>query len=461
MSESHEDAQSTDESDAEGKEPTPGIVLGERFELVRKLGEGSIGQVWLAGDTQLDGEPVALKILRPDLSRARAALTDLKRELLLTRKLRHPNIIDVQTFWQSDGYQFITMEYVEGDTLGAALAGRDRPFTIREVLSWFREVSDALDYAHSQGILHRDIKPANILLDETGHVRVADFGLGSALWENEEKESDAPTVPQGTLFYISPEQLMGDSLDERSDQYSLASTVYELVSGAPPFHSGEISAQIQVKSAPAIEYLSKTLNKVLLRALSKSPFKRFSTCAEFFEAFAAAVDEAPNQDVEATARVRSDQNRDTIVLNKMSFNTRKTRLGRLMIDTGVITQMELMDALIHQNKNEMKLGQALVELGSVSHEQIVATLSEQLQIPVTTLEDEAIDDEIASTISKQMASQYCCVPLRKSSYGVLVALADPLDMQVLNFLEEAFWNGIELLVATESNIEAAIEEIYA
>ena len=218
-------------------------------------------------------------------------------------------------------------------------------------------------------------------------------------------------------------------------------------------------SQIQVKSEPAIEYLSKTLNKVLLRALSKSPFKRYATCVEFFEAFATAVGEAPDQDAEATARVMSDQNRDTVVLNKMSFHTRKTRLGRLLIDTGVITQMELMDALIHQNKNEMKLGQALVDLGSVSHEQIVATLSEQLQIPVTTLKDEAVDSGIATTITKQMASEYRCVPLRKSSYGVLVALADPLDMETLNFLEEAFWNDIEQLVATESNIEAAIEDI--
>ena len=439
----------------------PGFVLGKRFELVRHLGEGSIGQVWLGRDLQLDGEEVALKILRSDLSRARAALADLKRELLLTRKMRHPNIIDVQTFWNAEGFQYITMEYVEGDTLGGALADRDRPFTIREVLGWFREMSAALDYAHSLGILHRDIKPTNILLDRDSHVRVADFGLGSAVRESEEPNSDVPNVIQGTLCYVSPEQLVGDVLDERSDQYSLAATIYELVSGAPPFHSGEIAAQIQVKSAPAIEYLSKTLNQTLLRGLSKSRLKRFASCTEFYESFAAAVGESGNQDPSSAGRVLDDQTRDTVVLNKASFSTRKTRLGRLLIDAGVITQMELMDALIHQNKEEIKLGQALIQLGCVTPEQIVDTLSEQLQIPATDLKNEIIDIGICHTIGKQMASRYRCMPLRKSAYGVLVVVADPLDMELLNFLEEAFWNDIELMVASESNILEAIEEHYA
>ena len=231
------------------------------------------------------------------------------------------------------------MEYVEGDTLSTALSGLNRPFTIREVLGWFKEISLALDYAHSKGILHRDIKPANILLDKDSHVRVADFGLGSSIWEANKEDGEDSPIPQGTLLYISPEQLAGDSLNERSDQYSLASTLYELVSGAPPFHSGEVAAQTQIKSAPAIEYLSKTVNQSLLRALSKSQLKRFSSCMDFYQAIAEAVGESPDQGAGAAARIIDDQNRDTIVLNKASFQTRKTRLGRLLIDSGVISQL--------------------------------------------------------------------------------------------------------------------------
>jgi serine/threonine protein kinase len=394
------------------------------------------------------------------LGSARAALADLKRELLITRKLSHPNIIDVQTFWRSGIHQFISMEYVEGDTLSTALSGRNRPFTIREVLGWFKEISLALDYAHSKGILHRDIKPANILLDKDSHVRVADFGLGSSIWEANKEDGEDSPIPQGTLLYISPEQLAGDSLNERSDQYSLASTIYELVSGAPPFHSGEVAAQIQIKSAPAIEYLSKTVNQSLLRALSKSQLKRFSSCMDFYQAIAEAVGESPDQGAGAAARIIDDQNRDTIVLNKASFQTRKTRLGRLLIDSGVISQLQLMDALIYQNKEEVKLGQALIELEFVTPNQIIEILSEQLQIPMVTLKDEAIDTGIANTIGKQTATLYHCIPLRKTAYGVLVAVADPLDMEMLNFLEEAFWNDIELRVAAESEIDAMVEEVY-
>ena len=350
------------------------------------------------------------------------------------------------------------MACYEGETLKQRI--ERGPLALDEAVDIATQVGRGLAEAHSAGIVHRDIKPANILLDKDSHVRVADFGLGSSIWEANKEDGEDSPIPQGTLLYISPEQLAGDSLNERSDQYSLASTIYELVSGAPPFHSGEVAAQIQIKSAPAIEYLSKTVNQSLLRALSKSQLKRFSSCMDFYQAIAEAVGESPDQGAGAAARIIDDQNRDTIVLNKASFQTRKTRLGRLLIDSGVISQLQLMDALIYQNKEEVKLGQALIELEFVTPNQIIEILSEQLQIPMVTLKDEAIDTGIANTIGKQTATLYHCIPLRKTAYGVLVAVADPLDMEMLNFLEEAFWNDIELRVAAESEIDAMVEEVY-
>lgn len=117
-----------------------------------------------------------------------------------------------------------------------------------------------------------------------------------------------------------------------------------------------------------IEYLSKFLNKALLRALSKSFPKRFGSCSEFYTVFTLAVGKTPEQESRASIRVLDDQNRDIVVLNNASLNTQKTRLGRLLVDAGIITQIELMDALIFQNKEEIKLGQALVAIGAVSWE---------------------------------------------------------------------------------------------
>jgi len=155
------------------------MMLADRFRLIRQVGEGSIGVVWVAEDTHLDNERVACKILREELSSKREALAALKREVLLTRKLRHPNILAVYTFWEAEPSGFITMEYVDGQNLAEALADRGRPFTVKETLPWLRELSEALDYAHGRGVLHRDVKPANILLGKDGHVRLADFGIAS------------------------------------------------------------------------------------------------------------------------------------------------------------------------------------------------------------------------------------------------------------------------------------------
>ena len=116
-------------------------MLAGRFRLLRRAGEGSIGVVWVAEDTHLDNERVACKILRDELSRKREALAALKREVLLTRKLRHPNILAVYTFWEADPAGFITMEYVDGQSLAEALVDRGRPFTVKEILPWLRELS--------------------------------------------------------------------------------------------------------------------------------------------------------------------------------------------------------------------------------------------------------------------------------------------------------------------------------
>ncbi len=434
-------------------------MLADRFRLVRPAGEGSIGVVWVAEDIHLNDERVACKILRDEFSRKREAIAALKREVLLTRKLRHPSILALYTFWETDQAAFITMEYVEGRSLAEALEDRGRPFTTKEVLPWLRELSDALDYAHGQGVLHRDVKPANILLANDGHVRLADFGIASMALDPDAEHLDEK--PEGTLYFISPERLTGGRADSRSDLYSIAASCYQLLSGAPPFHDGDVIAQIQIKPAQPIEHLTPEANRVLLRALSKSPAKRHSTCGDFYNAFARVTAGVSSSGSPQALVELGDKDRSTVVLGDYDVGTRRTRLGRLLIEQGLITQDQLADALVDQSESGEKLGEILVRLGHVEEASIAATMSKQLQISLVRFEQEEIDTDVALSIGRELALKTLALPLRRSQYGVLVAMVDPLDMETINRLEAHFGESVDPMVAVEEELRQAIDRVYA
>jgi len=436
-----------------------GMMLADRFRLLHQAGEGSIGVVWVAEDTHLDNERVACKILRDELSRKREALAALKREVLLTRKLRHPNILAVYTFWEAEPAGFITMEYVDGQNLAEALADRGRPFTVKETLPWLRELSEALDYAHSRGVLHRDVKPANILLGKDGHVRLADFGIASMALDPEAENLEEK--PEGTLYFISPERLTGGRPDARSDLYSIAASLYQLINGAPPFHDGDIIAQIQIKLPEPIKHLPPEANRVLLRALSKSPAKRHSTCGDFYNAFSRVASGASSSNSAQTLVALGDDDRSTVVLGDYDVGTRRTRLGKLLLEQGLISQDQLADALTVQNETGEKLGAILLHAGHVEEESIAAMISRQLQIPLVRVEEEEIDEDVARTIERNVAEKALAIPMRRSQYGVLVAMADPLDMESINRLEAHFGENVDPLVAIESEILRVIDRVYS
>jgi len=258
----------------------PDTVLGGRFRLMRRIGSGGMGDVWLAEDTELH-EQAAIKILRDTLVGDSEALGDLKKEVAVTRKLRHPNIVAVFDLHIESGLYFIVMEYVEGCTLAHALAKRGIPFELAEILPWARQMATALDYAHQQGVLHRDVKPANMLLTHDGTAKLADFGIARIAEDTETKVTGREA--SGTLPYMSPEQLMGEPCDNRSDLYSLAASLYELLSGKPPFHTGSIATQIQFKPPQQIDGLSGSANEMLLHGLAKAKEDRQTTCLELVE----------------------------------------------------------------------------------------------------------------------------------------------------------------------------------
>jgi len=437
-----------------------GDLIAGRFRLLQTLGSGSIGIVWLAEDEQLDNERLACKVLREDLRDRRDTVADLKREVLMTRKLRHPNILSLYTFWETPEAQFVTMEYVEGTSLAEALTDRRAPFTLAEVLPWVHDLADALDYAHGQGVLHRDVKPANVLLANDGRVCLADFGI-ACLARGGAGDREATASTEGTLYFMSPEQLSGGGPDPRSDQYSLAASVYLLLNGLPPFHEGEIVSQIQVKPAPPVPALPEAVNRELLRALSKSPSKRHANCRAFYEALRAAA-QSSGQPMHLNLQTRHTwaENAPTVVIGDFGVETRRTRLGRMLIERGLLSQEQLAEALIDQRQSGGKLGAVLIRQGRLTDVALAEALSDQLRTGTTRATDGEIDMATARAVPREAAEKHLVLPLKRARFGVLVAMVDPLDMEALNTLESAFGESIEPLVATEADLRAAIARVY-
>ncbi len=285
------------------------VVLGDRFRLVRKIGAGGMGEVWLAEDHTLDNRPVALKMLRPELAEDAAAIVNLKREVVITRELRHPHIVGVFDFHQQGELGFVSMEYVAGKPLSACLGAREGPFPLGEVLPWARQLADALDYAHGRKVLHRDVKPGNMLLADDGTVKLVDFGIARVIKDTETRRTGHAT--SGTLAYMSPQQVMNEKAhrnDSRNDVYSFSASLYELLSGEPPFAGGDLSLQILRKPPEPIEGVPEHVNTALLAGLAKEIERRPATCAALIHDFSGAAAEARRQE-QAARRVREEEQR--------------------------------------------------------------------------------------------------------------------------------------------------------
>jgi type 1 glutamine amidotransferase len=222
----------------------PGQKIGlARFTLIRQLGQGGMGVVWLAQDERL-GESVALKFLPPEVRADPVALDDLRRETARSQRLAHPNIIRIHDLHEPEGEPaFISMEYVEGPTLSALRLQRpDRVMHWDELRPIVQQLCAALDYAHSEGVIHRDLKPANLMLDSKERLKLADFGIAAVVSDSVSRVSAQKT--SGTLAYMSPQQLTGKRPSVGDDIYSLGATLYELLTSKPPFFTGDLTHQI-------------------------------------------------------------------------------------------------------------------------------------------------------------------------------------------------------------------------
>ena len=266
-----------------------------RYELVSELGRGAMGVVYRARDPKL-GRELAVKTIKlghhADADELQGLRLRLFREAQSAGRLSHPGIVTIFDADEQDGLAFITMELVEGTLLSdAQVASLDYPRRIGFVNELLSMTGSALDYAHGRGIVHRDIKPANMMLSAEG-VKIMDFGVARIA----SSQLTRTGTVVGTPNYMSPEQVSGAEVDGRSDQFSLAVIVYELLTGKKPFESQNLTTTLyklvhEEPERPSARepQISTEVERVLLRALEKDPSKRFESCAAFASAFAAAA----------------------------------------------------------------------------------------------------------------------------------------------------------------------------
>jgi serine/threonine-protein kinase len=262
-----------------------GKTLGD-YRVLRQLGQGGMGQVYLAEQISLKRK-VALKFLRPDLVSNPTSLARFRYEAEAVAKVTHANIVQVYAIGESEGLHFMALEYVDGRTLRDHLARKGPPDTLL-AMSIMRQTASALQRASELGVVHRDIKPENILLTRKGEVKVADFGLSRCLAPDEQPLNLTQSgVTMGTPLYMSPEQVEGKPLDPRSDIYSFGVTCYHMLSGQAPFrgeNAFEVALQhVQTQAKPLEEIrsdLPPALCAIVFKMMAKKPDDRYQTCRD-------------------------------------------------------------------------------------------------------------------------------------------------------------------------------------
>jgi serine/threonine-protein kinase len=278
-------------------------ALGDDYELLSLLGTGGFGRVYRVRDLHLERE-VALKVLQPLLTRDPEVIERFRREAQLAAGLSHPNIVNIYEIGGRSGLIWYTMELVHGPSL-AQLVEREGPLPVDRVLRILREGLSALAHAHGSGLVHRDIKPENMLIDSTGSLQITDFGLALAI----RGKYGGATSQSGTPQFASPEQLLGERVDQRSDLYSLAAVAYYALLGKPPF-PGRTVEQVLAKqttnqfptSRGERDDVSEALEQILDRALQADVSLRYASAAEFLQAVNQATGTPPREPVADWAR---------------------------------------------------------------------------------------------------------------------------------------------------------------
>jgi serine/threonine protein kinase/predicted Zn-dependent protease len=264
------------------EELTTGSTFAGRYQIIEELGKGGMGKVYKAQDTDLK-EKVAIKLLRPEIAGDKKTIERFRNELKFARKIRHKNVCQMYDLNKEKGAHYITMEYVDGKDLKSMIRMMGQ-LSSGKTIFIAKQVCEGLVEAHRLGVIHRDLKPQNIMVDEDGNARIMDFGIARSL---KTKGITAAGVMIGTPEYMSPEQVEGKEVDQRSDIYSLGIILYEMVTGRVPFE-GDTPFTIGVKHKSEMPkdpkelntQLPEDLNLVILRCLEKDKEKRYQSAGE-------------------------------------------------------------------------------------------------------------------------------------------------------------------------------------
>jgi tetratricopeptide (TPR) repeat protein/predicted Ser/Thr protein kinase len=264
----------------------PGTLLGGRYDVVRLLGQGGMGAVYHAYDRELD-RPVALKLIRNDLAANPEILKRFKQELILARQITHKNVIRIYDLGQADGFKFITMDFIDGEDLQSVLRRRKK-LDPAEAANIIAQICRALEAAHAEGVIHRDLKPQNIMMDKSGRAYVMDFGIARSTLTPGMTQTGALI---GTPDYMSPEQAKGQTLDARSDIFSVGIIFFEMLAGDNPYSADTTMGKLWKRTsevARPLGDLDKTipppLCEIVRRCLEIDPQKRFASTTELLQA---------------------------------------------------------------------------------------------------------------------------------------------------------------------------------
>jgi serine/threonine protein kinase/tetratricopeptide (TPR) repeat protein len=272
----------TETLEAAKEELTTGTTFARRYQIIEELGKGGMGKVYKAHDTEVR-EKVALKLIKPDIAEDKKTIERFRNELKLARKIRHKNVCQMYDLNKEEGAYFITMEYVPGEDLKSMIRMTGQ-LSVGASLNIVKQVCAGLAEAHKLGVIHRDLKPQNIMIDREGDAHIMDFGIARSL---KGKGITGSGVMIGTPEYMSPEQIEGKEVDQRSDIYSLGIILYEMLTAKVPFE-GDTPFSIGLKHKSEIPKNPKEFNtqipddlsRVILKCLDKDVEKRFQSAGE-------------------------------------------------------------------------------------------------------------------------------------------------------------------------------------
>ena len=264
------------------EELTRGSTFADRYEIIEELGKGGMGRVYRVEDTKVK-EEIALKLIKPEIASNKKIIERFKNELKITRKIRHKNVCGMFDLGEEKNLHYITMEYISGQDL-KGLIRQTGQLTIGKTISIAKQICEGLAEVHSLGVVHRDLKPNNIMIDRGGNAKIMDFGIARAV---KSKSITGSGITIGTPEYMSPEQVEGKDVDQRSDIYSLGIILYKMLTDRVPFE-GDSAITVGVKQKTETpkdpkdfyERIPDDFNQLILKCLEKERENRYQSAGE-------------------------------------------------------------------------------------------------------------------------------------------------------------------------------------